>query len=295
MIANIVANYLLDKGLISEEQFFDLFDELKKVRAKLGLIAVHEGLMTEYQADTVNIMQSSMDMKFGDLAIEKGFLTPHQVQELLKKQGDPYLSLAQALENLGIMRLNDLDNLMKRYQVERELSLSSIEALKSDDLDRIVPLYLPLGAEDYEPLALLTVKTVMRCVDNNILPTRAYFTDEVYAENGAMQFVDGDPCLTTAMVGDGIALLDTARLFGHEDFETVDMDALDSVAELINCINGMYASSLSSRRIRMELYPPEYNDSISKVFGAKMLVLPIIVSNKAIDVVFCLGERLSFE
>lgn len=294
MIANIVANYLVNKGLISVEQYFGLFEELTKVRAKLGLIAVHEGLMTEYQADTVNMLQASMDMKFGDLAVEKGFLTPLQVQELLKKQGDPYLSLAQALENMGIMRLNDLDLVMKKYQVENEMSTSSIEALKSDEIDRIVPLFLPHDADEYKEIVLIAAKTIMRCVDNNIFPMRAYYADEIETQNGAMQFVDGDPCLSTCFCGDGNSLLDMACEFGKEEFATVNEDALDAVAELINCINGIYASARSTERIQMELYPPEYDDSCEGIKAPHMLVMPMIVGDKSINLAFCVGEKIDF-
>lgn len=295
MIANIVANYLVNKGKISVEQYNNLFLELTKVRAKLGLIAVHEGLMTEYQADTVNLLQATFDMRFGDLAVEKGFLTQNQVDELLKKQGDPYLSLAQALENMGIMRLTDLDLVMKKYQTEMEMSASSLEALKSDDIDRIIPLFIPADADEYCEIALLTAKTIMRCVNTNIFPLRAYHTNSIEVQNGAMQFVDGDPCLTTCFCGDGNSLLDIARIFGKEEFEEVNLDALDAVAELINCINGMYASAASLKRIPMELYPPEFDDSVECVTGAPMLCMPMIVGDKSVNLVFCIGEKLEFK
>lgn len=294
MIANIVANYLVNKGQISVMQYLELMDELSKVRAKLGLIAVHEGLMTEYQADTVNMLQSTMDMKFGDLAVEKGFLTPAQVQELLRKQGDPYLGLAQAFENMGIMRLTDLDLVMKKYQVENEMSASSIEALKSDDIDRIIPLFMPAEAEEYKEIVLLAVKTIMRCVNSNLMPLRGYFKEDLDIQNGALQFVDGDPCLTSAIVGDGNSLLEMASTFAKEDFDRVDMDALDAIAELINCYNGIYASELSMQRIRMELYPPEFDDTVEGITGDRMLVLPMIVGNSSINLVFCIGEKLEF-
>lgn len=294
MIANIVANYLVNKGRISMEQYGQLFDELTKVRAKVGLIAVHEGLMTEYQADTVNMLQSSMNLRFGDLAVEKGFLTEDQVKELLKKQGDPYLSLAQALENMGVMRLTDLDLVMKKYQAENELSASSVEALKSDDIDRIIPLYVPADADEYCDIVLLAAKTIMRCVNNNIMPMKAYFTDDLDIQNGALQFVDGDPCVTVGMCGDGNSLLEVASTFGREEFETVNMDALDAVAELVNCISGMYASEMSMHRVRMELYPPDFDDSIEGVDGGQMLVMPMVVGDKSVNLVFCIGERLEF-
>ena len=91
MVSSIVGNYLMEKGLLTGEQFRDILNEQQKVRVKLGLIAVAEGLMTQEEADRVNQLQAVMDRRFGDIAVEKGYLTEGQVNSLLKKQGNAYL------------------------------------------------------------------------------------------------------------------------------------------------------------------------------------------------------------
>ena len=53
MVANIVGNYLIENQLLTTEQLRDLVREQRKVRVKLGLIAVAEGLMTQEEADKV--------------------------------------------------------------------------------------------------------------------------------------------------------------------------------------------------------------------------------------------------
>ena len=60
MVSSIVGGYLIEKGLITKEQFRDLLGEQQKVRVKLGLIAVAEGLMTQEEADKVNQLQAVM-------------------------------------------------------------------------------------------------------------------------------------------------------------------------------------------------------------------------------------------
>lgn len=75
MIASIVGHYLVDIGQITKEQLHDLLKEHHKVRVKLGLIAVSEGLMTQEEADRVNRLQAIMDMRFGDIAVEERYLT----------------------------------------------------------------------------------------------------------------------------------------------------------------------------------------------------------------------------
>lgn len=292
MISNILGSYLVEKGRITAEQLQEILDEMTKVRVKLGLIAVAEGMITPEQADKINRLQAVLDKRFGDIAVLKGYLTEKQVDELLKLQGNPYLAFAQSLENLGMMSFAQLDEVMKEYQAENELTNSSMEDLKSDDVDRILPLFLPSDATEYLDLAGVVLRTIMRCVDDHVMPLKAYFDTELKAEQGAMQLVEGQKSVICGFAGNGQALLPTASYFGHEDFQTVDMDALDAVAELINCINGLYASALSQQRIEMDLCPPEFSDSIDGFYGEKMLVFPMVIYGETVNVILAIGNSL---
>jgi len=53
MIHILFGNYLKKAGKLSAEQLANVYEEQKKVRVKLGLIAVAENLMTIEQADEV--------------------------------------------------------------------------------------------------------------------------------------------------------------------------------------------------------------------------------------------------
>ena len=256
MVSSIVGNYLVDHGIISFEQFMDLLAEQQKVRVKLGLIAVAEGLMTQDEADRVNNLQAVMDKRFGDIAVEKGYLTDGQVEALLKKQGNAYLAFAQALENQQLLTVEQLEQYMIDFQRDNNLTLSDMEDLKSDDVDRIIPLYMPTGYDKYLNAAGTALRTIMRCVDNEIYPEKAYITEKCEGENAATQYMDGEQSVTCGMIGKGQALLPVASIFGKEQFSEVNEDALDAIGELLNCINGLYASALSQSGVSMELYPP---------------------------------------
>ncbi len=292
MISKILGNYLISKGKLTSEQLDNVLEEMTRVRVKLGLIAVAEGMITQEQADKINRLQAVMDKRFGDIAVIKGYLTEKQVDELLRLQGNPYLAFAQALENLKLMKITELDDMVREYQAENEFTNSSMEDLKSDDVDRVLPLFLPPDAAEYLDMAGVVLRTMMRCVDNNVMPMKAYFDKQYLADNGAMQLAEGEKPVTCAFAGNGQALLPTASCFGHEEFEKVDEDALDAVAELINCINGLYASDMSQQRIEMELCPPEFSVSISGFYSEKMLVLPIEVYGETIQVLITIGNSL---
>ncbi len=295
MVSSIVGNYLLDKGVISFEQFKDLLAEQQKVRVKLGLIAVAEGLMTQEEADKVNRLQAVMDKRFGDIAVEKKYLTEGQVEALLKKQGNAYLAFAQALENQQLMTVEQLEQYMVDYQHENQLTVSDMEDLKSDDVDRILPLYMPIGSEKYLNIAGTAMRTIMRCVDTEIYPEKAFLTDSCNADNAAVQFVEGEQSITCGMAGEGQALLPTASVFGKEEFPEVNEDALDAIGELLNCINGLYASALSQSGVSMELYPPEFSTQISGIRAEEMLVLPIHIKEQKVNFIIAKGNKIEME
>ena len=111
MIHILFGNFLLETGKLNREQLAKVYEEQKKVRVKLGLIAVSEKLMTIEQANEVNQLQSSLDKRFGDIAVSKGYLTDEQVGHLLGMQGNLYLSFVQVITNENYMNsINNINN-----------------------------------------------------------------------------------------------------------------------------------------------------------------------------------------
>ena len=92
MLDRLLGNYMLEKGLLNKGQLTQAFQTQESKRAKLGVIAVSERLMTIAQAEQVNALQASMDKRFGDIAIEKGYLSEMQLSRLLELQGNSYLA-----------------------------------------------------------------------------------------------------------------------------------------------------------------------------------------------------------
>lgn len=295
MVSNILGNYLVENNVITLEQFKDVIREQRRTRVKLGLIAVAEGLMTQEETDKVNQLQAMMDKRFGDIAVEKGYLTEGQVEALLKKQGNAYLIFAQALENQSLLTVEQLEQYMIDFQRDHQLTYSDMEDLKSDDVDRILPLYMPIEGEKYLNVIGTAIRTMLRCVDTDIYPEKAYLTKRCSADNGAVQTIEGEHNVTCAMAGRGQALLRIASFFGKENFQEINMEALDAIGELLNCINGLYATALSQGGISMELYPPEFSDRISGLKSEEMLVIPLHVMGEMIYLVAAIDQKVEME
>ena len=261
MVESIIGKYLMDSGRITQQQFRTALDKMDAVRVKLGLIAVSEGFMTFAQAEEVNRLQAIRDKRFGDIAVEKGYLTDEQVGKLLKRQGDAYLAFIQALEDDKLITVGEVANVIEEFKMNKCLTNTELEDIKSDDVEKIVSVFLPEEAEGYEAIVSVAMKTLIRLVDRHASIIKAEIREVGSNAPMAVQEMRGDTekWFNGFRELDG-ALLTIASFFGQEDFETLDEDALDAAAELMNCINGLYASSISgSHGEFLELIPPTYS------------------------------------
>ncbi|MBQ7582313.1 MAG: chemotaxis protein CheX [Lachnospiraceae bacterium] len=294
MVSSIIGTYLVEKNLITKEQLRDILYEQKKVRVKLGLIAVSEGLLDTADAEKINRAQARCDKRFGDIAIEMGLLTDEQIAQLLKKQGNAYMAFAQTLSDMELMNIDQLEQCLVDFKQENNFTNSEMDDIKSDDPDRILRLYLPPEAVDFAELCGVTLRTLIRFADTEVFPKKAVIVSELAADHAAMQTAQGDPSVYVAMAGKDGALLPLASLFGKDDFQTVNEDALDAVAEFVNCVNGLYASALSREGVELELLPPEYTDGILGITSQEMLYLPLVVGGREVIFAASFGYPLQF-
>lgn len=93
MFGHIFGRFLVEQKMISQETLEEVLDAQRKVRVKLGLIAVSEKLLTQEQADKINRKQALEDKRFGDIAVEMGYLTESQVSRLFTASGEPLFDL----------------------------------------------------------------------------------------------------------------------------------------------------------------------------------------------------------
>lgn len=283
MVGYILGNYLVDTGKITNEQLQEILDSTDKVRVKLGLIAVAEGCMSAAQAEEVNRLQAVMDKRFGDIAVENGYLTDEQVGMLLKKQGDEYMVFLQTLVDMNIMEMAEAEKILGNYQQDKKLTDEECEAIKSADIDRILPIFLPQEMKEYQELTGVAVRTIIRCVDRQICLEQGFVADSLNGKNGSFQTMEAEDGskICVGLVDENGGFLTTASLFAGEELAELDVDALDSCAELLNCINGIYASAKSKEGIEFELLPPAmYQEDVELKGDNKICVLPVMIKGK---------------
>ncbi len=279
MVEYILGNYLVETGKITRDQLIQTLADQDTVRVKLGLIAVAEGMMTLEQTAEVNRLQALMDQRFGDIAVQKGYLTDEQVGKLLKKQGNTYLSFIQTLVDTQLLEMEDVDLVVNTFRLINGYSNSEMDALKSDDAERIVPLFVPEEGKQFVNIISTVVKTLIRLIDRHIYIGKAEIISAFPAKDLVSQALQGNDGLVTCFSEGNGALLQVCSTFAHEDFEQLDLDSLDAAGELLNCINGLFASGLSRDGKFLELMPPEYSEVTANV-KAEICKVPVFIDDK---------------
>ncbi len=291
MVSHIIGNYLVSQKLITGEQLADILREQPRTRAKLGLIAVSEGLLTFEEAKAISDVTNS-DRAFAEKVMEMEYMDEGQIKILLRKQGNAYMSFAQTLENFQLMNIEQLEQYLIDFQDNNDLTFADLEDLKSNDVNRILPMYFPYEASAFIDAACVAVRTLGRSVDSGIYPLNAYITDSFEATNGVIQFVEGEKEFSYAMLGKEKELAVVASRYMHEQIEEIDEDTLDIIGELINCVSGLYATALSQDGVIMDMLPPQYYLEMKEIQAKGMLVLPLVVKGKTFHLVINMKNRV---
>ena len=293
--------YLTEKGIITRDDYKKLYETTKNSRVKLGLLGVESGLLTQEQADEVNLLQQQQDKRFGDIAVEKGYLTEEDVSDLLDRQGDPYLLYIQALTEGGYLTLDEIQKELISYRKDRHITTFDLEAIKTGDIDRIVPVFLksdeiPDFIKEY---IALTARNFVRFVDRFFRMGHIDKITEYTAVRFASQHLSGEHRFYSALCGAQEGIDELATKFAHTSFSvtvTDGIDSLDAANEFLNVNNGLFSTSLGATGANIVLESPQkrYDKTVIRS-GDLMYLVPFFVEDKQIDLIICVGEDWRLE
>ena len=293
MFVQYFGNYLVENKLISQSEYELIIKKQANSHVKLGFIAVAERLLTKRQAEELNELQKTRDQRFGDLAIEKGYLLEEEVNYLLNMQGNPYMKFIQTLTEESILSMDAIEEALKNFSIDSNFSSSDLDDLLSNDIDRIIPVFVDVDVPIQGECISLFIRNIIRFIDNNIMLKKAYTTKEYSFGNLAYQKVVGDYNIFVGLASKDDELLTIANPFARENFNEMNEDSFDSVCEFINCINGLYASKLSLEEINVDMTPPLYKQN-KTISSDEIYVVPIVINNKQSDLLFILDSTVNF-
>lgn len=288
-------NYLVEKNIISCSQYEDIMRQHQQTRVKLGLIAVSEKLLSSKQAEEINDIQKTKDKRFGDIAIEKGFLLEEEVTYLLNMQGNPYLQFVQVCTENNILSLLEIETYLEQFRLDNSLSKSELDAIKSGDIDRIIPVFVDIDEAFVGECISLVLRNIVRFINNNMIINKLCKIKEYTFNTLAFQKLVGDHELFVGLAGKNTELLQIANPFAKENFPELNEDAYDAVCEFINCTNGLFASKLSHEGTYMDMTPPLFYSN-KTIFSEKdFCLVPIILNGEQVDLIVAIDNQLDIK
>lgn len=285
MFAQVFSKYLVDQKVMEDSKRTEILGKLAGARTKMGTIAVAEKLLTEDQAEELNQLQMQMDRRFGDLAVEKGYLKEEDVTAILKKQGNPYILFVQLAEEVAGISLATCEEKLAEFQKAQGWSAEEIEALKNDDIDKLIPVLAPCPNAHVVNLTSLALRCMVRFVSGNFYVERLKKTTELSYEKLAGQRMEGANSIFVGFASgkgsNGLNLM--ADRYAKEDFAADSDDVYDAVGEFTNCLNGLYASDLSDKDIEIDMEPPVAYEA--GTLTGTFYVMPICVEEEELYLV----------
>ena len=292
MFDRMMGQFLVESGRLGKGQLAEVYKRQASQRAKLGVIAVSEKLITIAQAEEINALQAVEDKRFGDIAIERGYLNSAQLERLVDLQGNAFHAFSQSLIDLGYMSLEELSAATSDYQFKNGLLDTDMAVLKNDDTERVIDIFVDSN-EKYKELFTMGVKDLYRLVDSNLWIGKAYKTTNLKCEVMGFQKISGSENIFLSIAGKYDDVQKVAKAYTKEPFIETEEDALDAVCELINCINGLYVSEQSRKNISVDLEPPVYATTYSEIKAEEAVVLPVYICDGEVKFLISVGTAVN--
>ncbi len=176
--------------------------------------------------------------------------------------------------------LEEINQLVSSYQEENHFSDTVMEAIKNADIGDMLPAFVETEDSRYQNLIGLTLRNIVRFVSSYIRIEKGSFISSVTAKYLAYQRTEGEYDGFLGFCCDDDGILAIAEGYAKESFGTVDEDALDSVGEFTNCVNGLYAAELSYQNVKIDMLPPELLFDATIDSEGTFYSLPLYVEGK---------------
>ncbi|MBP2632059.1 MAG: hypothetical protein H6Q70_2687 [Firmicutes bacterium] len=271
MLRQFLAQYLLNKDLLSSQQVLEILEDDKFQRVAPGVVALHKGLLTAEQIEKIQRIQIAEDQLFGEVAVNEKLLTEEQVGSILAAREDSNLSVAQEIISRGFMTLEELGKALEEYRDNNQLSID--ESFNKIEFNKIC-------CEDFEEVRELYVEYTTLFLEAlvNFMGIEGVIVSSTELDSNGKwlitQRMNGEINLGTGLLLSDEVVVKLAQKYSKEDITEVDQLALDSVAEFLNVVNGLFVVSLSNNNLDVDLEPQKFSKGVMPI-GSKRVIINI--------------------
>ena len=180
----------------------------------------------------------------------------------------------------------------KKYK-GNAISEHELAALRDGDIASIVDAFLNMKNEHYNKQLVSALKSMAFYMGDDLVFEEFSQKREMQFANLVWQLMDGDQNVFVGLCGEEESMLKVASLFAREDFKCLDAYSYDSICELINCINGAFATKLSDEDIQVALYPPVFYESKHIKSESGFYVTTLSIAGKKLDMITAIDENIT--
>ena len=261
MYTQFLGNYLLQKGIVNQEQLFSAMSRLSQTHIKLGTIAIHEGLMTANEVDECLYVQTREDKRFGEIAIERGYLEEAQVQELLSKQTPDFILLGQNLVEDGVFSYEELERIIFDYKNEAELYDLSLDVENQEAIQSIISKFFLMAEMPTNDLNLMYLElmfnSLIRFIGEDFSPLSPMVLEEFPITFGVSQGISSDREFITHIDCDRETAIAFSSRYAKEDFNEFNEYIVAALEDFLNLHNGLFIVNASNQLSEdISLSPP---------------------------------------
>ena len=189
-----------------------------------------------------------------------------------------------------------IEEYLRMYQSDNQLSDREMkERRKPEHLKRILPGYLLSDAKHYERYVNMMAETVAKLLSAEVKLKRMKQVLTHSVDFMACQELKGAHRLFSGFSGKAEEFLAVAERFAGKEFKQMNDKVFDSVCELLNTINGMYASELSNDDIMLEVFLPQVCTDSAVLSEGALFCLPAVIDGSEIDILLSFDSEVFIE
>lgn len=292
MFSQLFGEYLVTEGVMTEEQLREVLIEQVTTKVRLGTIAIEKGYMTEHETEEVNQLQKQQDRRFGDIAIERGYLSEREVNELLEQQDCDFMKFLQIVFERKYITASELDEYLTSFQASRGFSKEEMEALKTDDIDGIVPLFAFSAKPYVTDIVALILRNVTRFVTQDYSIGSIRHVREFKYKSIIGQKTCGTHVIYTALAAGESeeGLIAMATDFSGEEQKHADSYMYDMLGEMVNMCLGLYVSETSKGELFVDIEPPFVYEN--QTLTGDGYLIPLYVHGKEVEIFIAVDSEI---
>lgn len=177
-------------------------------------------------------------------------------------------------DDVSIRRLYMQEKMINKYIAKNHsgsvFTDSELKVIKDGDMDEMISTFFDLSNNYYKKQMQSAFNILNQYMSGDVELESIAYLKEYTGKFVGCQLMDGDIDVFLGIAGDDKDLLCVASAFSQEELQEFDADAYDALCELINVMNGAYATRLSGEeKIELSLHPPVFytNTSIKAEVG----------------------------